>query len=123
MDLAAAWAGESPEASGAAMTEHRLVTAGKYGRQPAEMEGERAMSHCVDAPVEHAKVADAHSGVDRAATESERCQLPTCDDAVLPFRQRPNLPFALESLGATPTMRVRLTMHGNVKDTRNRIRP
>jgi len=58
-----------------------------------------------------------------AATESERCQLPTCDDAVLPFRQRPNLPFALESLGATPTMRVRLTMHGNVKDTRNRIRP
>lgn len=105
------------------MTEHRLVATGEYGRQPSASEGERAMSHCVNAAVEHPKVADAHASVDGTATESKRCQLAASHDALLPFRQRSNLPFALEPLAARASKRVRLTMHGNVKDTRNWIRP
>lgn len=120
VDLAAAWARESPEASGTAMTEHRLVATGEYGRQPSASKAELAMSYCVNAAVEHPKVADAHAIVDCTAAEPKRCQLPTCYDPVLPFGQRPNSPFAL---AARVPERVRLTMHGDVKDTRNRIRP
>jgi hypothetical protein len=81
------------------------------------------MSYCVNAAVEHPKVADAHASVDSTAAESKRCQLSASHDALLPFRQCSNLSFALESLGATASKRVRLTMHGDVKGTRNRIRP
>ena len=120
VDLAAVWARESPEASGAAMAEHRLVATGEYGRQPSTSEGERTMPYCVNAAVKYPKVADAHAIVDGAAAESKRCQLSASHDAVLSFGQRPNSPFAL---AARVSKRVRLTMHGNVKDTRNRIRP
>jgi hypothetical protein len=78
------------------------------------------MPHCVNPAVEHPKVADAHASVDGAAAESERGQLPASHDAILPFRQRPDLSFAPEP---RLSMRVRLTMHGNVKDTRKRTRP
>src|SRR5881394_1061985 len=120
VDLAAACARESPEASGAVMTEHRLVATGEYGRQPSASEAERTMSHCVNAAVEHAKVAGMHAGVDGTAAKSKRCQLSPSHDALLACRQRPDSPFALAAL---LTKRVRLTMHGNVKDTCNRIRP
>lgn len=78
------------------------------------------MSYRVNATVEYPKVADAHAIVDGTAAESKRRQLPTCHDAVLSFRQRCNLSFAL---AVRVSKRVRLTMHGNVKCTRNRIRP
>ena len=81
------------------------------------------MPYCVNAAVEHPKVADADASVDSAAAESKPCQLSASHDAVLPFRQRPNLSFALKAFGAPNAERVRLTMHGNVKCTRKRIRP
>jgi ribosomal protein S18 acetylase RimI-like enzyme len=105
------------------MTEYRLVATGEYSRQPSALEGERAVAYRVNTAVEYPKVADAHAIVDGTAAESKRCQLSASHDAVLLFGQRPNSPFALESLAARVPMRVRLTMHGNVKDTRNRIRP
>jgi hypothetical protein len=95
VDLAAAWARESPQASGAAMTEHRLVATGEYGRQPSASEGERAMSYCVNAAVEHPKVADAHASVDGAPAESKRRQLSASHNTLLHFRQRSDLVFAL----------------------------
>jgi hypothetical protein len=105
------------------MTEHRLVATGEYGRQPSALEGERTVPYRVNAAVEHPEVADAHTVVDRTAAESKRRQLSASHDALLSFGQRPNLSFALESRTARVSKRVRLTMHGNVKDTRNRIRP
>jgi ribosomal protein S18 acetylase RimI-like enzyme len=102
------------------MTEHRPVATGEHGRQPSPSEAERAMSHCVNAAVNHPKVADAHASVDCAAPEPERRHLSPSHDALLACRQRPDFPFAL---AASLSKRVRLTMHCNVNDIRNRIRP
>ena len=123
LDRASAWARESPQASGAAMAEHRMVTTAQYRRQALGTKAEQGMPSCVNATVDHPKAADPHTSVYRVTPEPERQQLPPCHETVLSGRQLSDLPFAFGMCGASLLKRVRLTAHGTVKCTRKRIRP
>lgn len=77
----------------------------------------------VNAAMNYPQTTATHASVDRVRTEPKRHELPPGHDPVLPFRQRPDPPFTLESPGATLALRVHLTVHGTVKCTRKRVRP
>lgn len=76
-----------PQRGGAAVTEQRRGPAGKYGRRPPTANGELAVAHRIDAPMDRVKARGGDPMVDRAASHARRQQLPPRDDAMLAVRQ------------------------------------
>jgi hypothetical protein len=78
---------QAPERRGASVAQDRVVSTGKHGRHPVAAPGQDTVADCVNAGVDPVQPPRGEPVLDGPRTHSERDQLATSQDSVLPSRE------------------------------------